>query len=163
MRAKLSLKGILNQWHLNCLCWDRFQKSRTLSNMLGRISHSSDFLSRVNNTICRDIFIHWQSLPRSLLPLTHIMYTLISICPWSSSYRSFPELYPSDDTHCDHWCRCCCSPVFQHQTENRKIILKHLIGKCSRCNWEQSGDWLISLYLTSKLCFYWLWIWHTNY
>lgn len=75
MKAKLSLKGILNQWHLNCLCWDRFQKSRTLSNMLGRISHSSDFLSRVNNTICRDIFIHWQSLQRSLPPLTHIMYS----------------------------------------------------------------------------------------
>lgn len=81
MKAKLSLKGILNQWHLNCLCWDRFQKSRTLSNMLGRISHSSDFLSRVNNTICRDIFIHWQSLLSSLPPLTHIMYTLISISP----------------------------------------------------------------------------------
>lgn len=72
MKAKLSLKGILNQWHLNCLCWDRSQKSRTLSNMQRRISHCSDFLSRVNNTICRDIFIYQQPLQRSSSPLTHM-------------------------------------------------------------------------------------------
>lgn len=118
MKAKLSLKGILNQWHLNCLCWDRFQKSRTLSNMLGRISHSSDFLSRVNNTICRDIFIHWQSLLSSLPPLTHIMYTLISICPRSSSYGTFAEL--ARNTLSGRWCRCCCRPVYQ--TRNWKMI-----------------------------------------
>lgn len=95
MKAKLSLKGVLNQWHLNCLCWDRSQKSRTLSNMQWRISHCSDFLSRVNNAICRDIFIHQQALQRSSPPLTHMTYSLISIWPCSASYRSFPELHPS--------------------------------------------------------------------
>lgn len=29
MKAKLSLWGILNQWHLHCLCWGCSQKSRT--------------------------------------------------------------------------------------------------------------------------------------
>lgn len=143
MKAKLSLKGILNQWHLNCLCWDRFQKSRTLSNMLGRISHSSDFLSRVNNTICRDIFLHWQSLLSILPPLTHIMYTLISISPWSSSYASFAEV--ARDTHSGRWCRCGSRSVFQTQLENG----------LNSWEWEQSGDWLISLYLASKWHFYW--------
>lgn len=72
MKAKLSLKGILNQWHLNCLCWGRSQKSRTPSNMLVRILQFCDFLSRVNNAICKEIFIHWQSKGKFMPLVTNI-------------------------------------------------------------------------------------------
>lgn len=38
MKANLSLKGILNRWHLNCLCWDRSQESATAGNMTGGVA-----------------------------------------------------------------------------------------------------------------------------
>lgn len=62
MKANLSLKGILNRWHLNCLCWDRSQKSATAGNMTGGgwFYTCVVFWAGVNNTICREIFIHWQ-------------------------------------------------------------------------------------------------------
>lgn len=68
MNAKLSLWGISSLWHLHCLCWDLSQKSRTPRNMLARILQFCDFLSRVNNAICWEIFIHWQSKGK-LMPL----------------------------------------------------------------------------------------------
>lgn len=83
MKAKLSLKGILNQWHLNCLCCDRSQKSRTPSNMLARILQFCDFLSRVNNAICKEIFIHWQSKGKFMPLVTNIqcIYFLSAFSP----------------------------------------------------------------------------------
>lgn len=119
MKAKLSLKGILYQWHLNCLCWDRSQKSRTLSNMQWRISHCSDFLSRVFIQSAETSSFIKPSLQRSSSPLTHTTFSLISIWPCSASYRSFPELHPSDD----HYWRCCCCPIVALQTHKWKIVL----------------------------------------
>lgn len=85
MKAKLSLKGILNQWHLNCLCWDRSQKSRTPGNMFGRILHFCGFRSGVNNAICEEIFIRWQK--GNFMPLVtnfqHIYFlSAFSLTPW---------------------------------------------------------------------------------
>lgn len=140
MKAKLSLKGILNQWHLNCLCWDRFQKSRTLSNMLGRISHSSDFLSRVNNTICRDIFIHRQSLQRSLLPLTHIMYSLISIRPWGSSYRTSARLSAIPTVAAGG----AAETIRALHPRYRNVTFPNFQCRKCRCwGWRWSGDWWV--------------------
>lgn len=88
MKAKLSLKGILNQWHLNCLCWDRSQKSRTPSNMLARISQLCDFLSGVNNAICREISIHRLTVKREVhatcykFSLTFIFYQRFPQTRW---------------------------------------------------------------------------------
>lgn len=154
MKAKLSLKGILNQWHLNCLCWDRSQKSRTLSNTQWRISQRSDFLSGVNNTICRDIFIYQQSLQRASSPLTRMTYSLISIWPCSASCRSFSRTSFQ-----------CAIPTvatagavatvstFASQTNKRRIILTSNL---------KAGHWLISLNLTDLTFLFNLRLWYTT-